>query len=38
VPFADELEKDILDAEKLAKIAVFYPGRVQRTAAGLEGI
>ena len=38
VPFADELEKDILDAEKLAKIAVFYPGRVQRTAAGFEGI
>ena len=38
VPFADELEKDILDTEKLAKVAVFYSGRVQRTVAGLEGI
>jgi len=38
VPFADELEKDILDMEKLAKIAVFYPGRVQKMVAGVEGM
>ena len=38
LPFADELEKDILDTEKLAKVAVFYPGRVRRTVAGLEGM
>jgi predicted transcriptional regulator of viral defense system len=35
VPFADELETDLLDRSKLVRIAAFYPTRVQRAAAGL---
>ncbi|MEW6668647.1 MAG: hypothetical protein AB1512_25825 [Thermodesulfobacteriota bacterium] len=35
VPFADELETDALNREKLAAIAAIYPARVERIAKGL---
>ena len=35
VPFADELEKDLLDRKKLAKIAALYPAHVRRAVEDL---
>jgi predicted transcriptional regulator of viral defense system len=37
VPFADELETEILDRAKLGRVAAFYPGRVKRAVEAFCG-
>ncbi len=37
IPFADELETETLDRERLDKLTSFYPNRVQRAVGSLLG-